>query len=191
MSQRPGRLALWLLTLVVSVLLYLQGRPISHMRVKVAFLPGGTAEQGGITIRIVGDCVKSGVYHFNNTMQLGTVINMTVPFCQDISRNQDSLKKTLYTGDVVLIPCCDGKHVEITRDAMHVVDKMILCLPLDPNRLTGNEWEMLPQIGPALARRIVIDRQKNGDFLSIRDLERVNGIGPATVKQLDGYFQNK
>jgi competence protein ComEA len=190
-SQRSGRLALWLLTLLVSVTLYLQGRPISHTRVKVAFLPGGTAEQGGATFRIEGACVKAGVYHFNNTIQLGTVINMTVPFCQDISRNKDALEKILYTGDIVLMPCCNGKHAEITRDAMHVVDKMILGLPLDPNRLTSNEWEMLPQIGPALARRIVIDRQKNGDFLSVRDLERVIGIGPATVKQLDGYFEKK
>lgn len=191
MNERPGRLVLWLLILAVSILLYFQGRPFSHAREKAAFLPGGNAKQGGFTVRIKGDCVKSGVYQFEYAMSLGTVINMTVPFCQEFPKNQGAGKKEMYTGDVFSILCCNGKLAEITRDTMPVVEKMVLGIPLDPNSLTTGEWEMLPRIGPVLARKIVADRQLYGDFLSITDLERVPGIGPATVKQLEGYFVNK
>ncbi|MDD2335898.1 MAG: helix-hairpin-helix domain-containing protein [Geobacteraceae bacterium] len=180
-----------MLTLAVSILLYFQSRPISHTREKAAFLPEGSTRKDGVTVRIKGDCVKSGVYQFDSAMSLGTVINMTVPFCQEFSRNQGSIKKIMYTGDVFLILCCNGKHVEITRDTMQVVEKMVLGIPLDPNSLTADEWEMLPRIGPTLARKIIADRQLYGDFLSTCDLERVPGIGSATVKQLEGYFVKK
>jgi len=191
MNERPGRLVLWLLTLAVSFLFFLQGRPISHSREKVAFLPGGSAEQGGVTIRLEGDCANPGVYQFDYTVSLGTVMNMTVPFFRECYRNQGPFKKIIYTGDVVSVMCSDWQHAEIKRDNVKVVEKVILGIPLDLNSLSADEWEKLPRIGPALAKRIVIDRQENGDFLSTSDLERVPGIGPATVKQLEGYFVKK
>lgn len=46
------------------------------------------------------------------------------------------------------------------------------------------ELERLPGIGPALARRIVADRQTRGAFGGIAALGRVAGIGPATLAAL-------
>jgi len=188
MNERPGRLALWLLTLAVFLLLFLHGRPSSYTREKVAFLPGGRAPQGSVTIRIEGDGVNPGFYQFDYEMPLGTVTNMTVPFLREKLVNPAILQNILYTGDVVSVLSGDVQRVEIKRNSVQVVEKMILGMPLDPNRLTVAEWEMLPRIGPSLAKRIVADRQYNGEFLSINDLDRVPGIGAATVKQLEGYF---
>ncbi len=143
---------------------------------------------GGRTIRLQGNCVKPGVYQFDSPVSLGTVINMTVPFLRGFSWDQGLPKLILSTGDVVSVTCADGELVEITRDSVCAMEKMILGIPLDTNSLTAAEWELLPRIGPALARRIVLDRQENGDFRSVRDLERVPGIGPATVRQLKGYL---
>jgi competence ComEA-like helix-hairpin-helix protein len=39
----------------------------------------------------------------------------------------------------------------------------------------------LPRIGPALAARIVQDREANGSFGSLDALDRVPGIGPAVL----------
>uniref|UniRef100_UPI000ADBF17F ComEA family DNA-binding protein n=1 Tax=Demequina gelatinilytica TaxID=1638980 RepID=UPI000ADBF17F len=41
--------------------------------------------------------------------------------------------------------------------------------------------ESLPGIGPVLAARIVADREANGPFLTLDDLTRVSGVGPALV----------
>ncbi|RQW85509.1 MAG: helix-hairpin-helix domain-containing protein [Geobacter sp.] len=190
MNEWPGRLVLWLLMLAVFLLLFLHGRPGSHSREKLAFLPGGRATGGSITIRIEGDGVKPGIYQFYNNVSLGTVTNMTVPFLREKLRNPGMLKNILYTGDVVSVLPGDGQYVEIKRDSVQVMEKMILGIPLNPNSLTAAEWEMLPRIGPALAKRIVLDRQYNGEFLSINDLDRVPGIGAATVKQLEAYFSH-
>ena len=52
------------------------------------------------------------------------------------------------------------------------------------NSATWVEWMQLEGIGPALANRIVADRQVNGPFVSIEDLERVPGIGSGTLDRL-------
>jgi competence protein ComEA len=58
-------------------------------------------------------------------------------------------------------------------------------LLINVNTATARELELLPQIGPALAQRIIEERAR-GRFRSVRDLERVRGIGPRTVERLDG-----
>ncbi len=52
---------------------------------------------------------------------------------------------------------------------------------IDLNRARASELELLPGIGPSLARAIVEDRTAHGPFASLDDLQRVDGIGPRTV----------
>ena len=55
--------------------------------------------------------------------------------------------------------------------------------PIDLNRAGVDELQRLPGIGPALAERIVAERRVQ-PFGSVADLERVRGIGAATVARL-------
>jgi competence protein ComEA len=55
---------------------------------------------------------------------------------------------------------------------------------IDIDEATAEELEALPRIGPALAKRIVEDREANGPFGSLDALQRVKGIGPAMAKTL-------
>jgi competence protein ComEA len=55
---------------------------------------------------------------------------------------------------------------------------------LNVNRATAVDLEALPGIGPALARRIVADREARGPFATVQALDRVPGIGPALVARL-------
>lgn len=58
---------------------------------------------------------------------------------------------------------------------------------VDVNTADVAELERLPQVGPALARRIVAEREAGGPFRSPQDLARVRGIGPKTVEALREY----
>lgn len=55
---------------------------------------------------------------------------------------------------------------------------------LDLNRATAEELDVLPGIGPAKARAMVEDRNRNGPFRSVDDLTRVKGIGPKLLDKL-------
>jgi competence ComEA-like helix-hairpin-helix protein len=55
---------------------------------------------------------------------------------------------------------------------------------IDADRASARELERLPGVGPALARRIVADRESRGAFGGIEGLDRVAGVGPATLSRL-------
>jgi DNA uptake protein ComE-like DNA-binding protein len=57
-------------------------------------------------------------------------------------------------------------------------------VPVNPDEATAKELETLPRIGPALAARIVANRDSFGPFGSLEALQRVRGIGPAMAAQL-------
>ncbi len=60
---------------------------------------------------------------------------------------------------------------------------------LEINRATWVEWMQLEGVGDTLARRIVEDRETNGPFSSIEDVERVKGIGPKTIEKLRPWLR--
>jgi competence ComEA-like helix-hairpin-helix protein len=53
---------------------------------------------------------------------------------------------------------------------------------VDVDRASASDIEKLPRIGPAMARRIVANRDSLGAFKTLQGLRRVKGIGPATLK---------
>jgi competence ComEA-like helix-hairpin-helix protein len=55
---------------------------------------------------------------------------------------------------------------------------------VDLDRAGADELVRLPRIGPALAARIVADREQRGPFGSLEALGRVPGLGPATLNGL-------
>jgi len=65
-----------------------------------------------------------------------------------------------------------------------------LARPLGPNEridvdvAEAEELTRLPRIGPALAGRIVDDRERRGPFGSLDGLDRVSGVGPALLETL-------
>lgn len=55
---------------------------------------------------------------------------------------------------------------------------------VDLNHATAAELELLPGIGPALAKRIIDYRAAAGRFRSVEDLDNVSGIGPRIMERL-------
>jgi len=55
---------------------------------------------------------------------------------------------------------------------------------VDLNRASRRELERLPGVGPVIAHRILALRDTLGGFRTLDDLERVRGIGPATLARL-------
>jgi competence ComEA-like helix-hairpin-helix protein len=54
------------------------------------------------------------------------------------------------------------------------------------NRCTIEDLVAIEGVGPALAKRIIADREANGSFQTIEDLRRVPGIGRKTFRALTG-----
>jgi competence protein ComEA len=67
---------------------------------------------------------------------------------------------------------------------------------LDPNTASASDLAALPNLGPAMARRILEDREQfqkqhpnQIPYRELKDLERIKGIGPATLENLRPYLR--
>lgn len=60
---------------------------------------------------------------------------------------------------------------------------------IDVNSADARTLARLPGIGAELARRIIAERESTGRFLSLTDLQRVNGIGPRKAAMLSGWVK--
>jgi len=57
-------------------------------------------------------------------------------------------------------------------------------LRIDPNRAPLYELMLLENIGETTALKIIAEREQNGPFRSVEDLQRVKGIGPKTIESI-------
>jgi len=55
---------------------------------------------------------------------------------------------------------------------------------IELNQATRHELESISGIGPALAGRIVLERNRRGGFRSMDDLLKIKGIGRKTLNRL-------
>jgi competence protein ComEA len=180
------RLVFWLMMLLTAFALFMKGRATSKEEVSAAFVHFGSKT---ITVRFEGNVVNPGTYEYPNDCDLKTVMKMTLPEWRPERSDKKLLQRVIRDGDVVKLIGGSGQHVEITLKRMMAREMMVLGIPLDPNRMGIDDWQCLPGIGPALALRIIRDRQINGDFCSPEDLERVSGIGKNKLNQLVKYFE--
>ncbi len=179
------RFVLWLMMFLAATVLFIKGRATPEEEVSAAFVHNNSRQ---IIVRVEGNVVNPGIYEYPAGSGLTTVMKMTVPDWRP-ARSPGKLPDCLMrSGDVVELIRDSSQHIDIKVKIMPARDMVVLGIPLDPNRLDMDDWESLPGIGPALALRIVKDRQINGDFASLSDLERVSGIGKNKIKQLAKYF---
>ncbi len=58
---------------------------------------------------------------------------------------------------------------------------------IDVNTATATQLQRLHRVGPAISARIIEEREANGPFASLAELQqRVRGVGPATIAGWEG-----
>lgn len=67
-------------------------------------------------------------------------------------------------------------------------ERVLLGLPLDPNRASAEDLAAVPGLSPRLAAEIVADRERRGPFRRVDDIDRVRGIGPARLARARAFL---
>ena len=91
-----------------------------------------------------------------------------------------NLADYVHDGDQIDVPV-KGQTVELATPSGGVVVVHI-------NTATAEELDALPGVGPTLAADIIAYRDANGMFKSMSDLDKVSGVGPSLMEQLQGLL---
>ena len=79
------------------------------------------------------------------------------------------------------------KGIKVTR--LSGPARLALGQRLDINQASARDLALLPGVGPATARRIVMERRRHGPFVSPEDLTRTPGVGSKTLEILRPYIE--
>ncbi len=81
-------------------------------------------------------------------------------------------------------PATDGDPLAHRENSIRLAAPLRPGERVDVDHSTAQELARLPGVGPALARRIVADRENAGAFGHPGGLDRVPGVGPAMLARL-------
>jgi competence protein ComEA len=76
-----------------------------------------------------------------------------------------------------------GELVDIDR-----APPLVAQFQVDVNRADWPELIQLPGGGQVLAERLIAERERDGPYRSVDDLERVRGMGPRTLERIRPYL---
>ena len=88
-------------------------------------------------------------------------------------------------GEITLLP--EQPAGALDRHRAEVAHRLAPLRPgerIDLNRASAEEIARLPKVGAGLAKTIVREREANGPFETLGDLDRVGGVGPGLLAAL-------
>lgn len=151
-------------------------------------LPAVVRLQPQLTTVMVDDNGNYSLHQLNDGSTLKDVIKMTKGGSGGVFHLKSSNENPIITGEYLEVSNFKGEFY-VHRSWLSARHRILLEIPLHPDRMILRDWEALPGIGPGLAQAIESDRQKNGDFGEISALDRVRGIGLRKLEVLKGYFK--
>lgn len=146
-------------------------------------------KMGAQILLLDNDGRLDGVHQINDATQLISVINLAGASVPPNIRRILLGESAIVDGKMLKLQIVDN----VVRSAgfcwMPAAMRMSLGIPLRIDRMSAADWEDLPGVGPSLALRIEENRQNNGEFGSLEELQGVHGIGTKSVQRWSVFFE--
>lgn len=142
----------------------------------------------GVTVALGEGFSELGIRQFDDGATPFSVIKLATRFELAENTNVRGMLEPLRPGELLALDVENGMITGLRRSWLPAAQRLAIPVPLHPDRMGLEDWQVLPGIGPALALRIELDRQKNGDFGSLEGLLRVSGIGKKRIESWRKFF---
>ena len=132
-----------------------------------------------VVVDVQGEVKTPGVYHLPANSRVHDAIKAAGGPNQSADLSYVNQARMVKDGEQIYVEKKLTNSTSITVRRNSTAINGILSI----NRASAKELEKLPGIGPVLASRIIDYRKSNGNFQSIDDLRKVQGIGASTLEK--------
>lgn len=148
-----------------------------------------------ILVHVAGAVVKPGVYRLTKGARVGEAIAAAGGALPEGVPDALNLADRLEDGQKIPVPT--KKELEsappppvavVQPKASSTVSITATPSVVNLNTGTAAQFDALPGVSPTVAKNIVDYRTKFGPFKKLEDLDKVSGIGPATIEKLRPYL---
>lgn len=141
------------------------------------------SESAALFVHVGGSVANPGLYELAGDARVQQAVDAAGGFAEDAAVDALNLARQIQDGEQIIVPSMQ----QVTgSEGPAATDLGVSATPsggafangkVDINAATVDQLQQLNGVGPALAQRIVADRQANGPFKTVDDLKRVSGIG--------------
>ena len=174
-NQKRALAAIGAVAILFSIFIVVRGN--SEPVAPVDIVPITVAEPE-IFVDVAGAVNRPGVYSLTGKSRVIDAIKAAGDSAPGADLSTINLARVLNDGEQIYVDST------VVNSAGKRVSKKVPAGPININRATARQLDALDGIGPVIAGRIVQYRKVNGSFLSIEDLQKVSGIGPAKFAQI-------
>lgn len=135
-----------------------------------------------VFVHVAGAVAKPGLYRLAAGSRVGDAIAAAGGLLADAEPSSVNLARVVSDGEQVLVAGASdtgGSTAPGPAGAGGAAGGLV-----DINSADEALLDTLPGVGPATAKRIIDDREANGPFRTLEDLQRVSGIGPKKLELL-------
>lgn len=174
-NQKRALAAIGAVAILFSIFIVVRGNfePVAPVEI----VPITVAEPE-IFVDVAGAVNRPGVYSLTGKSRVIDAIKAAGDSAPGADLSTINLARVLNDGEQIYVDST------VVNSAGKRVSKKVPAGPININRATARQLDALDGIGPVIAGRIVQYRKVNGSFLSIEDLQKVSGIGPAKFAQI-------
>ena len=174
-NQKRALAAIGALAILFSIFIVVRGNPEPVAPVEIVPI---TIAEPEIFVDVAGAVNRPGVYSLTGKSRVIDAIKAAGDTAPGADLSTINLARVLNDGEQIYV------DTTVVNSAGKRVSKKAPTGPININRATARQLDALDGIGPVIAGRIVQYRKVNGSFLSIEDLQKVSGIGPAKFAQI-------
>lgn len=130
-----------------------------------------------VTVDVAGAVNSPGVYALPGDSRVIDAIKAAGNSLTGTDLSELNLARVIRDGEQIYVSPTEKTKIPVGRK--FAVKKSEQSGPININRATAKQFEKLTGVGPVLAKAIVDYRAANGPFITLEDLDKVSGIGPA------------